>query len=232
MGIFEEENVESTDSSNDEATKSSSKPGGSFNKDYERIPPDQFARKHSSDVPKTYLISGWHKPDNDTAVKMLRQAVNAFNEASFTMRVPAGDLTDIIHEETITADTPVEIYKPWPKYEPKKELSTGATFYDNMPEKAYNYAAAFDADFNTYKQARKSFIASTIWALYGEDLITPVRCLVLYTWGREKSPGDINTETNKNIAVLIKAAAHYEIPIYNLNDKKSRESFSDFLENS
>ena len=217
-----------------EDTESQEQPRRSteFNKKYDPITPDPFDIKQPADCPKTYCISGWHKPDNETAAKIVRKCVNVLTERGYTMRVPYGDLDDIIHAESITTETPLELYKPWKKYEGKKDISGGCTVHSDIPEKAYSFAASLDPSFNSYKQSRKSFVASTIWALYGPDLLTPARVLVLHTWGREKSPSDITTDTNAGISILIKAASAYNIPIYNLNDKASRQSFSDWLESN
>jgi len=199
-------------------------------KQYTKKALDPFEMRPESEVPKTFAISGWFKDDNHTAGKMVQKTVGALSDKGYTLRMAAQEVASVIGKAAASANPPMIIYLPWKKFEPKEVQIKEEYISDVTPsEEAYEYAAYFIENFNELSNGIKTFNAAVVQAMLGDDLKSPVSMVILHTWGRETELKDINDKTNRTSVLMIKIAEAVNIPVYNLNDKNSRESLANFI---
>jgi len=215
--------------SDNQASSSQSRSSG-FKETYVSKPIDVLDIKKTDEVPKTYIATGWFKPDNTDIVTLIQKAARGLIERDYTFRVSAGELTQPVENNIIRLSPPMKVYKPWKSYENNDvEINEQYVSGSEPPNELFEYLAHYDAEFNSRSRGIQVFNAAFLWSILGDDLKTPPRFILLHTWGRELKPSDITEKTNKKAALAIKVADDLQIPLYNLNEKQSKESFAELL---
>jgi hypothetical protein len=117
---------------------------------------------------------------------------------------------------------PKEIYLPWKGFNGGQVGKDGAIIPESLGnyKQAMTYAEHFHPAWEKCSNGAKALHTRNIYQILGQDLNTPVKCVVCWTKDGKSSGGT---------GQALRLAEYLEIPIFNLHDPSQRDKLADYV---
>lgn len=213
-----------SNNSNNNGGNSYNRPSNSNNSSgYRKFEKAKEVVTENAYVPIAFYLEADFPPNIKAKIKEL---INNLLSKQYTVRINAGD-SDFINSIKDLSDNNLEIYIPWGKLnetDHKRYFGELASkHYFNTETSKIIAQKFFQQGWDKVPDSVKAFLARNVRLLFGDK--NNSCALALITWSEDGAikTTDVGRSTGKSSHV-IKMAAYYSIPVYNIQNQQSQEA--------